>query len=68
MEFVDLVKANDQALIDFLYGEIFTRFGVPGEIVIYRGPQFVSHKMEALFQKYHIQHQITLPYHPQANG
>ena len=24
--------------------------------------------MEALFQKYHIQHRVTSPYHPQANG
>ena len=28
----------------------------------------MSHKLEALLQKYHIQHRITSPYHPQANG
>ena len=32
------------------------------------GPQFVSHKLGALLQKYHIQHIINSPYHPQANG
>ena len=35
---VDLVKANDQAVIDFLYREIFTCFGVPKEIITDGGP------------------------------
>ena len=48
VEVVDLVKYNDQALIDFMYGEIFTPFGVTKEIVIDGGPQFVSHKLESL--------------------
>ena len=38
VEVVALVRANDQAIIDFLYAEIFTRFGVPREIVIVEGP------------------------------
>ena len=48
VEDVALVKANDQAIIDFLYREIFTRFGVPKEIITDGGPQFVSHKFEAV--------------------
>ena len=68
VEAVALVKANDQAVIDFLCGEIFTHFGVPKEVVIDGGPQFVSHQFEALLQKYHIQHRIASTYHPQANG
>ena len=42
VEVVALVKANDQAIIDFLHAEIFTCFGVPREIVIDGGPHFVS--------------------------
>ena len=38
VEDVDLVKANDQDVIDFLYGEIFTHFLVPKEIKIDGGP------------------------------
>ena len=38
VEAVALAKANDQAMIDFLYSEIFTRFGVPKEVVTDRGP------------------------------
>ena len=67
VEAVALVKANDQAMIDFLYGEIFALFRVPKEVVTDGGPQFVSHQFEALLRKYHIQHQIASPYHPQAN-
>ena len=68
VEVVALVKSNDQDVIDFLYREIFTRFGVPKEIITDGGPQFMSHKFEALLQNYHIQHRITSPYHTQANG
>ena len=38
VEVVALAKANDQAVIDFLYGEIFTRFRVPKEVVTNGGP------------------------------
>ena len=38
VEVVALVKANDQVVMDFLYGEIFTHFGVPKEIVTDGGP------------------------------
>ena len=65
VETMELVKSNDHAIIDFLNGDIFTYFGVPREIVTDGGAQFVSHKMEALFHKYDIQHRITSPYHPQ---
>ena len=64
VEVLSLFEANDQAVMDFLYGEIFTHFGVPKDIVTNGGSQFVSHKMEALLQKYHFQHMITSPYHP----
>ena len=48
VEVVALVKANDQAMIDFMYGEIFTRFGVPKEVVTGGGPQFVSNQFKDL--------------------
>ena len=44
VEVVALVKANDQPVIDFMYGEIFTHFRVPKEVVIDGGPQFLSHQ------------------------
>ena len=68
VEAIALVKANDQDVIDFLYGEIITRLRVPKEVVTDGGLQFVSHQFEALLWKYHIQHRVASPYHPQSNG
>ena len=68
VEAVALAKAYNQVVIDFLYNEIFTRFGVPREVVTDGGPQFMSHQFESLLQKYHVQHRVASPYHPQANG
>ena len=68
VEAVALVKANDQDMIEFLYSEIFTHFGVPKEVVTDGGLKFMSHQFEALLRKYHIQHRVASPYHLQANG
>ena len=37
-----LPRATEQAVEDFLYEDIFTRFGVPREIVTNQGTQFTS--------------------------
>ena len=38
VEAMALVKSNNQDVIDFLYRVIFTRFGVPKEIIMDGGP------------------------------
>ena len=48
--------------------DIFVCFGVPREIVTDGGPQFTSHLINKLVEKYGIHHIITTPYHPQSNG
>ena len=68
VETIALANANDQAVIEFLYSEIFTRFGVPKEVVTDGGPQFMSHQFEDLLRKNHVQHRVASPYHPQSNG
>ena len=35
-----LYSANEQSVVDFLFEEIFTRFGVPHEIFTDQGTQF----------------------------
>jgi hypothetical protein len=63
-----LHRATKEAVIKFLFTDIFTRFGMPRELVTDGGPPFSSHGFKATLQKYHIQQRMTTPYHPQANG
>ena len=37
-----LVRATEQTVVNFLFEEIFVRYGVPREIVTDRGTQFTS--------------------------
>ena len=55
----------EQVVVDFLHEDIYTRFGIPREIVRDQG---TSHLVTSLFQQYKIKHRLSSPYHPQANG
>ena len=43
-----LLRATEKSVIEFIYEEIFTCFGIPCEIVIDNGAQFVSKSMKEL--------------------
>jgi len=62
-----LPRATEDSVIQFLF-LLFVRYGLPREIITDGGPQFVGHKLAATLNNYHVQHKITTPYHPQANG
>ena len=51
-----------------MFEDIFTRFGVPQEIVTNQGAQFTSKLVRGIVEKYKIKHRKSSPYHPQANG
>eukprot|EP00253_Pinus_taeda_P007776 PITA_07776 len=59
---------TEKVVIDFLFTEIFTRFGVPREIVSDNGLQFISNLVQGVMEKYKIWHRKSMPYHPQENG
>ena len=63
-----VAKETEQIVLDFLFEEIFARYGTPREVVSNGGARFTSHKIENLMQKYGVKHKVTSPYHPQANG
>jgi transposase InsO family protein len=63
-----LYSANEQSVVDFLFEEIFTHFGVPQEIVTDQGTQFTSNLVKALTEPCNIKHRKSYPYHPQDNG
>ncbi|CAH8582717.1 unnamed protein product [Dicrocoelium dendriticum] len=47
---------------------MFSRFGLPEEIVTDNGPQFTSHEFHSFLQLHAIRHSRTTPYNPAANG
>eukprot|EP00253_Pinus_taeda_P034401 PITA_34401 len=63
-----ILSATENSVVIFLYEDIFTRFGVPREIVTDQGSRFTSNMVEKLMEEYKIKHRKSTPYHPQANG
>ena len=60
--------AHDEKVVEFLYEEVFTCYGVSKELVTNQGAQFTSNLILALMKQYNIRHRKSSPYHPQANG
>ena len=63
-----LYQANEQSVVDFLFEQIFTRFGAPREIVIDQGTQFMSKLVKTITQQNQIKQWISYPYYPYVNG
>ena len=59
-----LFKDTKKSIVDFIYEDIFTHFGVPHEIVTDQDTQFTSKMMRELTEKYGIKHYKSSPYHP----
>ena len=51
-----LFRAIEKSMVEFIYEEIFTQFGVPREIVTDQGSQFTSKLKKELTSKYNIRH------------
>jgi transposase InsO family protein len=64
VEAKSLYCANEQFVVDFM----FTRFGVPREIVTDQGTQITSNLFKSIIKQYQIKHQKYTPYHPEENG
>ena len=52
----------------FLYGYIFTRYGLPIDIVSDQGVHLVNEVIEFLLNEFMVIHRKSAPYHLQANG
>lgn len=47
---------------------IFSRFGLPTQLVTHNGPQLVSEEFRSVMEANGIQHIRSTPYHPATNG
>jgi transposase InsO family protein len=63
-----LFRDIEKSVVEFIYEDIFTRFGVPREFVIDHDTQFTSKMMKELTEKYGIKHHKSSPYHLRSNG
>ena len=61
-------KNDARATTQFLYVNVFTRYGLPIEIVSDRGTHFINEVIEYLLDEFMVLHKTSAPYHPQANG
>ncbi|CAN6547062.1 unnamed protein product [Malus baccata var. baccata] len=60
---------NDSRVVaDFIKASIFSRFGMLRVFISDRGSHFCNRTIEALFKKYNVKHQVSMPYHPQTSG
>ena len=62
-----VTRETEKVVADFIFEEIFARYGTPREIVLDGGSQFTSHMIGKMMQKYGVKHRVTTHYHPQAN-
>jgi len=65
-----LATKNDDAptVARFLYENIISHYGCPGELISDRGTHFLNETIENLTNTFLIKHRKTSPYHPRANG
>ena len=58
------VKNDAQTIAKFLYEQVFTRFGLPIEIVSDQGVHFINEVIEFLLAEFMVLHKKSAPYHP----
>jgi transposase InsO family protein len=57
-----------QKVAQFLYEQVFTRFGTPFEIAFNNGLQFLSEVVENLLARLVVKHRFITIYKPNTNG
>ena len=62
------MKNNAWTRAKFLYEQVFTRYGLPIEIVSDQGVYFINEVIEFLLEKFMVVHRRSAPYRPQENG
>ena len=60
-------NVTSRSVIEFL-SDMFSRWGLPEEIISDNGKQFVSQEFEQFLKAHDIKHCRTALYHPQSNG
>ena len=67
-EVMPTIKSNGVTDAHFLFNHIFTRFGIPRELVTDHGRHFQNKMMDNLSSKLGYNQEYSSSYYPQANG
>jgi transposase InsO family protein len=67
-EVVPLKHSHGEKVIYFLESNIFSKFGIPLEIVTNNGPAFISAEMTQFIANLGVKHFTSSSYYPQGNG
>jgi transposase InsO family protein len=67
-EVVPLKRSIDDQVISFLENNIFSRFGLPLEIITDNGLAFISTKLTYFLAKLGVKNFTSSTYYPQGNG
>jgi hypothetical protein len=68
VEVVPLKHSTHDQVISFLENNIFSRFGLPLEIITENGPAFISTKLTQFLAKLGVKNFTSSAYYPQGNG
>jgi transposase InsO family protein len=63
-EVVPLKHSQDEQVISFLENNIFSRFGLPLEIITDNGPAFIYVKLAQFLAKLKVKHFTSSAYYP----
>ncbi|XP_070002120.1 uncharacterized protein [Nicotiana sylvestris] len=68
IEVLTLPNNEARSVVAFLKKNIFTRFGTPRAIISDGDSHFCNKAFDTLLERYGVNHKVSTPYHPQANG
>ena len=68
VEIIAIPDTKAETVAEFLFSEIYCRYGSIEELVSDRGTEFINAIVIELQELLQIKSKVTTPYHPQANG
>ncbi|XP_013142506.1 PREDICTED: uncharacterized protein K02A2.6-like [Papilio polytes] len=68
IEVFHMSNGTTASAVENKFREMFSRFGIPRQLVTDGGPPFTALEFEEFLKKNGVDHIVTAPYHPSSNG